>query len=693
MVQLSSVTMSPFLTDWDAPVFRRPGRQHGAMGMPEFLGRFARTWIVGCIGFAALLLVAGRTANAAGWPEYGGDAGGQRYSKAAQITGANVSRLESAWTFRTGEIGQGLARRDKLTFEATPILVDRTLFFPTATAIVFAIDAITGRQKWRFDARIDRARRYSEVASRGVAYWRAPSGVGPCSQRLFVGTIDGRLLALDAERGVLCTGFGAGGSVDLTRDVRLRTPGEYGVTSPPVVVGTTVIVGSAIGDNRATNLELGVVRAFDALTGALRWRWDPIPRAARIPPDASNPGFSEVDAQAASWTGGANAWAPLSVDRQRGLVFVPTGSASPDFYGGERPGSNEWANSVVALSADTGELVWGQQLVRHDLWDYDVASQPTLAELRRGGKSIPVVLQTAKTGMVYVFHRATGEPVIAVEQRPVPKSTVPGEAASPTQPFSALPPLISHAPLTPDDAWGLTFWDRDKCRERMAGLRSEGIFTPPSFEGSILFPAYTGGPNWGGLAFDPERQLVIATVIELPAVVTLADRDRLSAMARSGEFGESEFAPMTGTPYGMRREVLMSPLGIPCTAPPWGRLAALDLTRGRIAWSVPLGTTRDAAPFPFWWIKGVPALGGPIVTRSGLVFVGAATDDYLRAFDVTTGKELWKGRLPGGGQATPMTYELDGRQFVVIAAGGHAGAGTTLSDTLVAFALPKASGR
>lgn len=637
----------------------------------------------------------GELGAAPGWPEYGGDAGGQRYSAATQITPANVDELQPAWSFRTGELGEGLARRDKLTFEATPILVGRTLYFPTATGIVHAIDAATGAARWRFDAQIDRRLRYSEVASRGVTYWdggafAASTAPGTaCRTRIFFGTIDGRLFALDAATGQPCRDFGTNGSVDLSKGVRLRSKPEYGVTSPPVVVGNVVVTGSAIGDNRATNLELGVVRGYDAVSGALRWRWDPIPRTAKIPSDAANPEFDEVDAQNAQWTGAANAWAPLSVDRARGLVFVPTGSASPDFYGGERPGDNRWANSVVALRAETGELVWGQQLVRHDLWDYDVASQPTLAELRLGGRARPVVLQTAKTGMVYVFDRETGAPVLPVVDKPVPKSRVPGEVAAPTQPFSTLPPLVSHAPVRPDDAWGLTFWDRNQCRDRIAKLRSEGVFTPPDFEGSILKPAYTGGPNWGGLAFDPARQYVIATVMDLPAVVSLATREQLAVQSRSGEFDDSEFAQMLGTPYGMRREILMSPLGIPCTAPPWGRLVALDLERRRIAWSVPLGTSRDLAPFPFWWIRGVPALGGPVVTKSGLVFVGAATDDYLRAFDVRSGAELWKGRLPGGGQATPMTYELDGRQYVVIAAGGHAGADTTLGDTLIAFALPK----
>jgi quinoprotein glucose dehydrogenase len=645
---------------------------------------------------AVILLIAGAIfvlsacpVRAGDWPAYGGDAGGRKYSTAAQITPANVSGLETAWTFHTGELGENLARSDKLTFEATPILIGRTLYFSTATAVVFAIDAATGRERWRYDPKIDRGVRYSEMSSRGVSYWAEPAKQGqPCSQRVFIGTIDARLIALDASTGRPCVDFGTGGFVDLSRGVRLQDKPDYQVTSPPAVAGDTIIVGSSIGDNRATNLELGVVRAFDVRSGALKWHWDPIPRTARIPKDAANPEFDEVDSQAASWTGAANAWSILSVSPDKSLVFVPTGSASPDFFGGERLGDNKWANSVVALDVATGRLVWGQQLIHHDLWDYDVASQPVVAELARGGTRVPVVMQATKNGQIFVFHRDTGEPVYAVTEKSVPQGAVPEEKASPTQPFSSLPPLVSWAPVKEKDAWGITFYDRGKCADKIKALRSDGIFTPPGVQGTIERPGYAGGANWGGLAFDPQHQYAIAVVMDLPMVVTLVPRAGLASMRNSGKYGDSEFASMWNTPYGMRRELLVSNFGIPCIAPPWGLLVAMDLVNGRIAWRAPLGTTRDLAPWPFWYYQGVPSIGGPIVTKAGLVFVGAAADDYLRAFDVRTGSELWKGRLPGGGQATPMTYELDGRQFVVIAAGGYAGLGTTRNDTLVAFALP-----
>jgi len=626
-------------------------------------------------------------ATAQTWPTYGGDPGGTRYSSARLVTRANVGQLKPAWTFHTGELGEGLARRDKLTFETTPILVGRTLYFNTPTAIVFAIDATTGKELWRFDAHINRATRYSEMSARGVAAWGPPGpSIEACRTRIFVGTIDARLIALDARNGQLCTEFADHGVVDLSRGVRLRERGEYLVTSPPTVIGDVVVVGSAIGDNRGTSLELGVVRAFDAHTGGLRWAWDPIPRTATIPSDAANPEFGDVENQAARWTGAANAWSIFSAAPAQGLVFVPTGSASPDFYGGERLGDNHWANSVVALEAATGHVVWGRQIVHHDLWDYDVASQPVVAELNRGNGPLPVVLQVTKTGELFAFERDTGRAVFAVDERAVPAGAVEGEQPSPTQPRSALPPLVAQQPVRPDDAWGLTFWDRGRCAERIRSLRSDGIFTPPTTRGTIERPGYVGGANWGGMAFDPQHQYAVAVVDDLPMVVTLIPRADFDAQRQSDAYPHSEFATMRGTPYGMRRELLASPFGLPCVAPPWGMLVAVDLVRGRIAWRVPLGTMRDLA-WPLGFIHGGPSIGGPIVTASGLVFVGAAPDDYLRAFDVTSGAELWKGRLPGGGQATPMTYELDGRQFIVIAAGGHAGLGTTRNDTLIAFAL------
>ena len=627
------------------------------------------------------------------WSAYGGDGRGQRYAASAQITPQNVGQLELAWSFRTGELGQGFIRApDALTFEATPLLIGDTLYFDTATGKAFAIDATTGTERWRFDAKVDPGRYYSEMTSRGVSYWRDGSSAGgACAERILFATIDARLFALDARTGKRCEDFGDNGEVALWKGVRLRSRSDYNMTSPPAIAGYSAIVGSAIGDNRATDLELGVVRSFDVRSGKELWHWDPIPRAARVPADAANPEFADVEGQQARWTGAANAWAPFAVDAERGLVFVPTGSASPDFFGGERPGNDQWANSIVALRAATGELVWGRQLVHHDLWDYDVASQPMLVDLDRDGAKIAALVQLTKTGQVFVFNRETGAPLFPIEERAVPQDVVAGEIPWPTQPYSSLPPLVPQAPVKPEDAAGLTFWDRDKCREQIAALHSEGMFTPPSLQGTIERPGYAGGSNWGGGAWDPQRQLLIANVMDLPMVVALIPRDQFETQRDSGAWEGWEFARQTGTPYGMRRRALLSPLGAPCTKPPWGKLVALDLAHGKIAWDVPLGTARDKAPWPFWNSLGAPNVGGPLTTAGGLIFIGATTDNFLRAFDAASGAEVWKMRSPAGAQATPMSYERGGRQYVVVAAGGHAKLGTTRGDYVLAYALRAAA--
>ncbi|HEV7489187.1 MAG TPA: pyrroloquinoline quinone-dependent dehydrogenase [Rhodanobacteraceae bacterium] len=650
--------------------------------------------------FAMLLAALPVHAASFEWSAYGGDGRGQRHAPLAEITPKNVDHLEVAWTFRTGELGQGFDRAaDALTFEVTPLLIDGTLFFSTATGKIFALDAARGTQRWTFDANVDKGRDYSEMTSRGVSFWRASVGRAAaagadavCAERIVFGTIDARLFAIDAKTGKRCADFGVNGEVVLSKGVRLveRQLGSYQVTSPPAIVGDVAVVGSSIGDNRGTDIELGVVRGFDVKSGRELWHWDPIPRTAKMPSGAADPDFGEIEGQQAHWTGAANAWAPFAVDAARGLVFIPTGSASPDFFGGERPGDDHWADSLVVLRASSGEFVWGRQLVHHDLWDYDTASQPMLVDIDRDGSKVAAVVQLTKMGQIFVFESETGVPVFPIEERAVPQDVVDGEVPSPTQPYSSLPPLVSHALVKQEDAWGLTFWDRDACREKIAALKSEGIFTPPSLQGTIERPGYAGGSNWGSGAWDPERQLLIANVMDVPMVVTLIPRDKLGAEYDSGLYKGWEFARQTGTPYAMRRTLLDSPLGAPCIAPPWGKLVAVDLAHGKIAWEKPLGTSRDKAIWPFWSMLGAPNMGGPLTTAGGLVFIGATTDNYLRAFDTASGDELWKARLPAGAQATPMSYEAGGRQYVVIAAGGHAKLGTTRGDYVIAFALPEA---
>ncbi|HEX7417103.1 MAG TPA: pyrroloquinoline quinone-dependent dehydrogenase, partial [Steroidobacteraceae bacterium] len=607
-------------------------------------------------GAAALLCCAPAHAQSpaiSDWGFWGGDTFGQRYSPLKQIDRSNVQRLDVAWTYRTGELGAGFARANKLTFEATPVLAFGRLYLLTATNIVIALEPTSGRESWRYDPHIDRARHYAEAAARGVTVWSDPNPGrgGACAHRVFAGTLDARLVAIDAETGRPCADFGRSGSVDLTENLRIRDRGDYLVTSPPAVYRDLVIVGSAIGDNRANDLERGVVRAFDARSGQLRWSFDPLPDAAE------HPAARDWDLAQARSTGAANAWGVMSVDPDRGLVFVPTGSASPDFFGGTRLGSNRFANSLLALEAASGKLIWHQQLVHHDLWDFDLAAQPTLVELELQGHAYSAVVQATKSGMLYVFDRDSGTPVFPIQERVVPVSHVPGEIAAATQPFSSLPALTRQSALKPEDAWGITFWDRGKCREQILRLRNQGIFTPPDLHGTLLSPGYLGGVNWGGVAFDTERARVITAVNHLPMVVTLLERAEFLRESKSGDYPRSEFAVQAGTPYGMRREALLSPLGAPCTAPPWGTLASVDLRTRRIVWQVPLGSTEGFTP---WFLPvrnfGMPNLGGPIVTGGDLVFVAAAVDSYLRAFDSETGRELWKRKLPAGGQATPMTY-------------------------------------
>jgi quinoprotein glucose dehydrogenase len=628
-----------------------------------------------------------QTPDASDWGYYGGDRFGQRFSRLSEINRKNVTHLTVAWTYRTGENGAGFARANKLSFEATPILAFGLLYLETPTNILIALDPETGAQRWRFDPHIDRSRQYSEASSRGVSIWEDADSrhTGACTRRVLTGTLDARLLAVDAATGEPCKDFGTDGQVDLTNGLRIRDRAAYLVTSPPAIYGNVVVVGSAIGDNRGADVERGVIRAFDARSGALLWAFDPIPDSP------SHPAAAEWNLAQAATTGAANSWGLMSIDEDNGLVLVPTGSASPDYFGGTRLGSNRFADSLLALDARSGKLVWHQQLVHHDLWDYDLAAQPVLGDIEVQGVPVPAVIQATKTGMLYVFDRTKGQSLFPIDEKPVPPSFVAGEQASPTQPFSSIPSLVSQKPVDPADAWGVTFWDRGKCRDLLSAHRNEGIFTPPDPHGTILSPGYIGGVNWGGIVFDEQRQRVIAAVNHLPMLVTLLPQAELQEQIRSGNYPNSDFAKQAGTPFAMRREPLLSPWGLPCTAPPWGTLVSVDLRRNRIAWQVPLGSTEGIGP---WFAPtrdfGMPNMGGPIATAGDLVFVGAAMDSYFRAFDIETGRELWKHRLPAGGQATPMTYRAgrNQRQFIVIAAGGHGVLNTPRGDYVVAFALP-----
>jgi quinoprotein glucose dehydrogenase len=611
-------------------------------------------------------------APALAWEHWGGDRGGTRFSPLAMITPANVGNLVKAWQFRTGDLeARAWEAMGRTKFQATPLFVENSVIFCSPFNEVIALDPGTGAQKWRFDPRIDTSYRVANRYNcRGVAYWldeQAAVGAA-CRSRIVTNTNDARLIALDARTGAPCADFGSGGEIRIDVGKPLEWPGEFQITSAPLVSRGVIVVGSAIGDNRRVDAPLGFVRAFDARSGRPRWSFDPLVHDG-------------IEA------GHANVWAPMSADEERGLLFLPTGSASPDFWGGKRPGNNEHANSVVALRAETGELVWSFQTVHHDLWDYDVPAQPTLARVDTGDGMRDVVIQPTKQGFLFVLDRDTGKPVWPVEERAVPQGGADGEQLSPTQPFPTHVPVLVPQTISPDDVFGLIpFRDRAVCREQLAGSRNEGLYTPPSTRGTLLFPFTGGGVNWGGAAFDSVNQILYANTSRAVHIVKLIPRADAEGLKPPPGY---DFGAQRGAPFAMTRGVAVSPLGMPCNKPPWGALVAVDMKAGKILWQSSVGTAEDRAPLGMAFNWGTPLSNGVLITAGGLVFTGAL-DAYLRAFDAKSGAELWQGRLPVPGVANPMTYSWNGEQYVVIAAGGHSEAGTSIGDSLVAFRLARA---
>ncbi|MBW2244392.1 MAG: pyrroloquinoline quinone-dependent dehydrogenase [Deltaproteobacteria bacterium] len=627
----------------------------------------------------------GPTAN---WPEWGGDKGGMHYSPLTHVNARNVGRLELAWEHHSGDFNPPSAEKMTTGLQVTPIVVNETLYYCTPYMRVFALDPETGQERWSFDPKLREAGVGGPypLTCRGVAYWEAAEPVigEACQKRILYGTKDSELWALDADTGRPCKGFGEAGKVRLREGIEKDIPPwEYYVTSPPLVMGDRVILGALVADQLRTDAPSGVVRAFDVRTGELDWAFDPVP-----------PGWgAELPAGERFHRGTPNVWSILSGDEERGLVFVPTGGASPDSYGGERDGIDLYGSSTVALHAATGEVAWHFQTVHHDVWDYDVGTQPELFQIEGVGGGRPGVLQATKMGHVFLLDRETGVPLYPVEERPVPTDGVPGEKLSPTQPFPTHPPPLHPTELTPENV-GYTFADRGSCVEALKKFRFDGIFTPPSIEGSIQYPHTAGGMNWGGVAIDPVNGMMFTNQTHLAMIVEMLPREAYEKVPPDAVAYPNELYPMTGTPYGVKRSGYFSSAGAPCNPTPWGSLQAVDLETGKVKWKVNLGTTKHQAPWPLYLIPGLgdvgaPNFGGGLVSAGGLFFIGATTDRAFRAFDVETGEILWEVELPFQANASPLSYRLGagGRQFVVIAAGGNAI--SKQGDAIMAFALPE----
>jgi quinoprotein glucose dehydrogenase len=640
------------------------------------------------------------------WHAYGRTGYGQRYSPLEQITPDNVDQLEQAWIFHTGDL-RGEGDPVETTFEVTPLKIDDTLYLCTPHHWVIALDADTGEQRWKFDPEIARDISRQHQTCRGVSYFpgHQPPSVGAagsgdiggdgdamvaatgaadspadrgdafCQRRLYLPTADARLIALDLNSGVRCTDFGDNGEVDLWANMPNKKAGFYYSTSPPVITEHLIVVGGAVNDNVSTSEASGVIRAYDVDTGELVWNWD-----------SGNPEHTQPIAEGAIYSQSTpNSWSVSSVDEALGLVYVPMGNEVPDQWGENRnPEGNRFSSSVVALDLNTGQVRWVFQTVHHDLWDMDVPAQPSLIDLRTESGIVPALVQPTKQGDIYVLDRRTGEPILPVTEEPAPRSLGYQGKLSDTQPTSKL--TFNPPPLQEKDMWGATLFDQLICRIQFHNLNYRGRYTPPSERGSLIYPGNFGVFNWGGVAVDPVRQVAFTTPAYLAFVSTLIPRENdTTNYVSDGKPGLNE---NYGAPYAVILEPFLSPLGLPCQQPPWGYVALADLRTGEVVWQHRNGTVRDQSPIPLPFKMGVPNLGGPLMTASGIAFVSGTIDYYVRAYSVATGEQLWENRLPAGGQATPMTYQNSaGEQMLLVAAGGHGSLGTKAGDAIIAYKL------
>ena len=622
------------------------------------------------------------------WRAYGRTQFGQRYSPLKQITPDNVGNLKVAWTFRTGDVSTP-NDSGETTFEVTPIKARDTLYLCSQHQVLFALDAKNGTERWRYDPKLTFNKTFQHMTCRGVSYHETAAGAldssgspapAECPRRIFLPVNDGRMIALDADSGKLCDSFADHGTLDLQQGMGIKTVGFFEPTSPPVVSDKILVVAASVIDNYAIEVPSGVVRGFDVYTGKLVWAWD-----------SGAADENELPSPTRHYTNGSpNSWTTASFDPQLSLVYIPTGNNGPDIWGGNRDALVErYSSSIVALDINTGKRAWSYQTVHHDLWDMDVPSQPSLVDVTTAKGVVPAIIQPTKVGNLFVLDRRNGELIVPAPERPVPQGAAPGDRTAPTQPFSELT-FRPEAKLTGADMWGGTIFDQLLCRIMFHQLRYEGTFTPPSLQGTLVFPGNLGMFEWGGIAVDPVRQIAIANPMSLPFASKLIPRGPLNPPAPTAEKpvgSEVGVQPMYGTPFGVDIWSFLSPLSVPCYRPPWGSMAAIDLKTMKVVWQHPNGTIRDTTPLPLPFKMGVPMLGGPITTAGGVAFYTGTYEYTIRAYDVRNGKVVWEDRLPAGAQSTPMSYEVDGKQYVVTAAGGHGSFGTKRGDYIIAYSL------
>ncbi|MGE6782244.1 glucose/quinate/shikimate family membrane-bound PQQ-dependent dehydrogenase [Ensifer adhaerens] len=613
------------------------------------------------------------------WHQYGRTAFGQRYSPLEQITPENVAGLRIAWQYQTGDV----RRPDDVgetTYQVTPLKIKDTLYACTPHSWAIALDAATGEEKWKYDSNSGMNPDRQHQTCRGVTYWADPAATpgSPCAERVYLPTSDARLIALDAATGAVCSGFADNGVLHLETGMKYNPAGYYYSTSPPVAVAGKLIIGGAVNDNYSTQEQSGVIRAFDIKTGALIWNWD-----------SGNPDVTTPLAEGQTYTTNSpNSWSVMSYDEGLGLVYIPMGNQVPDQLGmGRSEHVEKYSSSIVALDINSGAVRWVRQTVHHDLWDMDVPAQPALLDItKEDGTVVPALVGPTKQGDIYVLDRRSGEPIIPVEEVQAPGGAIPEDFTAPTQPVSGL--TFVPAPLQEKDMWGITLFDQLACRIAFRSLKYEGRYTPPSIEGTLVYPGNFGTFNWGSVAVDPERQVMFGMPTYLAFTSRLVPRDQIPPREQDEKGSEQGLNRNDGAPYGVFLGPFLGPLGVPCQAPPWGYVAGVDLRTGKIAYKHKNGTVEDMAPLPLPFKVGVPGIGGPIITKGGVAFLGAAVDDYLRAYDLTTGRQLWEARLPAGGQSTPMSYAVGDRQYVLIVAGGHGSIGTRPGDYIIAYTLP-----